>query len=57
VLLARASTGLGETDRAKRERVGAALTLLADGEEVRIIDRPRPRPIPNEDNLIAMGEE
>jgi len=32
------------------------LTVLADGEEVRIIDRPRPRPIPTEE-LIAIGEE
>ena len=33
------------------------LTILADGEEVRIVDRPRPRPIQTEDNPIAVGEE
>jgi DNA-directed RNA polymerase subunit beta' len=33
------------------------LTVLADGEEVKIIDRPRPRPIPTEDTLIAVNEE
>jgi DNA-directed RNA polymerase subunit beta' len=33
------------------------LTVLADGEEVRLVERPRPRPIPTEDTLVAVGEE